>query len=262
MVLRLAAGLLAAFLAFAAGTTKLYLKDGGYHLVREYQVQGERVRFYSIERSDWEEVPLELVDLKRTEAEIKGREEELKDEAKVIAEEERVEREQIEEVASVPREPGVYLITGMELRPIPLAESKVVTSKGRSVLKAISPVPVFSGKATVEIDAEKSKNVVTADRPEFYFRLATPERFGLVRVTAHKKRKTRVVEKWNIVPVVNEIVEERDEVPIFRHQAEEGLYKIWPTDPLKPGEYAVVEFTEGKGNVQVWDFSFQPVGKP
>jgi hypothetical protein len=35
----------------------------------------------------------------------------------------------------------------------------------------------------------------------------------------------------------------------------DGLYKIWPKQPLAPGEYAVVEFTEGKLNVQVWDFA-------
>ena len=63
------------FLAFAAwaANIKLYLKDGGYHLVREYQVQPDRVRFYSVERSEWEEIPLDLVDLKRTEAEAAAR---------------------------------------------------------------------------------------------------------------------------------------------------------------------------------------------
>ena len=43
-----------AFLAWAANL-KLYLKDGSFQVVREYQVQTDRVRYYSIERSDWEE---------------------------------------------------------------------------------------------------------------------------------------------------------------------------------------------------------------
>ena len=46
--------LLAVFAAWAALNIKLYLKDGGYHLVREYQVQSDRVRYYSVERSQWE----------------------------------------------------------------------------------------------------------------------------------------------------------------------------------------------------------------
>jgi hypothetical protein len=70
------------------------------------------------------------------------------------------------------------------------------------------------------------------------------------------------VQKWDIVPVTNEIIEETDIIETFRQQLAEGLYKIWPTKPLTPGEYAVIEYTEGKGNVQVWDFSLAaPVKK-
>ena len=58
--------------AFAANL-RLYLKDGSYHVVREYEVQGDRVHYYSVERSDWEDIPLPLVDLKRTEGEVAER---------------------------------------------------------------------------------------------------------------------------------------------------------------------------------------------
>ena len=46
---------------------KLYLKGGSYLLVKSYEVQGDRVRYYSLERSDWEEVPLALVDFEAIE---------------------------------------------------------------------------------------------------------------------------------------------------------------------------------------------------
>ena len=36
--------------------------------------------------------------------------------------------------------------------------------------------------------------------------------------------------------------------------SDNGLYKIWPQDPLEKGEYAVVEYTEGKLNIRMWDF--------
>ena len=46
--------LLAVFvLTLSAANFKLYLKDGSFHLVREYKVQGDRVNYYSVERSDW-----------------------------------------------------------------------------------------------------------------------------------------------------------------------------------------------------------------
>ena len=49
-----------------AANLKLYMKDGSYHIVREYQVQPDRVHFYSVERGDWEEMPVDLVDWKAT----------------------------------------------------------------------------------------------------------------------------------------------------------------------------------------------------
>ena len=53
----------------------------------------------------------------------------------------------------------------------------------------------------------------------------------------------------------NEIIEDREAVDTFKQQLAEGLYKIWPTKPLPPGEYAIVEYTDGKANIQVWDFA-------
>jgi hypothetical protein len=258
-MLRLLIAPLAALLVVLAGT-RLYLKDGTFHEVREYKVEVDRVRYYSIERSDWEEIPLDLVDLKRTESESKQRQEEETKAITASKEEEEFERQQRAEIKMIPREAGVYMVTDGKLRTFPAAEIKVHTSKGRNILKILSPVPLVAGKSWVEIDGESSKNLIEEDRPNFYFRLAEEERFGIVR--AKKKKGVRVVEELNIVPVSNEIFSERDSVDIFRQQVREGLYKIWPVKPLDPGEYAVVEFTEGKVNTQAWDFGIPAKGTP
>lgn len=243
-----------------AANVKLYLKDGNYQVVREYQVQTDRVRFYSIERGEWEEIPLDLVDLKRTEAEAKERQDSIEKEAKVFTAEEQERRQQEAEVARVPQDPGVYLLDGKELRPLKQAESKAVTNKGRSILQKITPIPVVAGETRVELDGLRSAQVMASPQPEFYFRLAYDERSAIFRLTP--KKDSRLVQKWITMPGTDELIEEQEEVPVFRRQVEDGLYMIWPSEPLKPGEYAVVEYTAGARNIQVWDFSYGTPGKP
>lgn len=242
--------------AFAANH-RLYLKDGGYHIVREYEVQSDRVRYYSVERSDWEEIPLDLVDLNKTKAEIDKKEARLSEEVKLDAAERKAEAEIRSEIAKIPTDPGVYWVDGKELRTLTAAESRVQTDKKRGILKVITPIPIVSGKATVEIDGEKAALRIHQSRPDFYIGLTQDQRFGMVKLIP--KKGVRIVENITIIPVAEEKLEEMNEVEVFRHQVDERLYKIWPQQPLEPGEYAIVEYTEGKVNVQIWDFGVDTI---
>jgi hypothetical protein len=244
----------------SAQQLKLYLKDGTHQVVREYSVKDDRVRYYSSERQDWEELPKELVDFARTESEVAKKAAARSEEEKLIAAEDKVEREERARMARIPADPGVYLEINPdqnpEMKALKPAESKFVTNRRRSILKAVSPLPLVNGKATVEIDGEHSAFVVKDKRPEFYFRLSDDESFNFFKLTPGKS--TRIVEKVTIAAVVNEKLEEPIIVEAFRQQLADRLYKMWPTADLEPGEYALVQYTEGKMNLQIWDFRVEP----
>jgi hypothetical protein len=251
--------ILVAFFLMAPGEIiRLYLKDGTYQLTAEYKVVKDRVTYLSAERGEWEEIPLELADLARTKKEAAQHEEDLKADAKAQAAEDAAERLAVREVEEIPPEPGVYYIHDNKLEAIKVAESKVVTDKKRQLLKVLSPVPMVSGKATLEIDGDTSLKEITDKRPEFFFRLSNFERLAMVKLTPTKKG-SRIVENIHIIPVSKEIQQELKEIETFKKQEGDNVYKIWPEKDLDPGEYALVEYTEGLEsiNTQVWDFKIK-----
>jgi len=81
-------------------------------------------------------------------------------------------------------ENGVYLIEGDKLIPVKVGESKIVSNKGRTVLKVLSPIPMVSGKATLELDGPHATQGTANRTPEFYIRLSTDERFGILRMAS------------------------------------------------------------------------------
>jgi hypothetical protein len=248
--------LLLSMAAFGA-QIRLYLKDGTFQPVREYEVKDDRVRYFSTEREEWEEIPLELVDLPRTKKEVAEREATIKADTKAQAEEDRALEAAAKQVEQVPTANGVYYIHGDKLEPIKQAESKMVSNKGRKILQVLSPIPTITGRQTVELDGESSSLRVDEKRPEFYIRLTEDERFGIVKLAP--KKGFRVVETIETVQLTKEATEKHDDVATFRKQEGDGLFKIWPEQDLEPGEYALIEYTENKINMQVWDFGVGPV---
>ena len=258
MYLRIAILFALAVAAFGANS-RLYLKDGDYQLVREYQVLTDRVRYFSTERGDWEEIPIELVDLDRTKKDAVERQAAVEAEAKEQDVEDKAIRAEKKEAAQVPVEPGVYYVVGEKIESLKLAEVAVNSSKGRSVLKVLAPIPIVPGKSTVEIKGESAAYRSPGDKPEFYLRLSDDERFGIIKLS--KKKNGRLLETISILPVTNEVIEDLKLVPTFKKQVSERTYKIWPEQPLEPGEYALVQYSEGALNWQVWDFGIGAGGK-
>src|SRR5579864_3429925 len=169
MVLRFTILIALAAAAFGA-QSRLYLKDGDYQLVREYQVLADRVRYFSTERGDWEEIPLELVDLDRTKKDAADRQAAVEADAKEQDVEDKAIRADRQEAARVPVEPGVYFVEGEKVQALQLAETSVNSSKGRTVLKVLAPIPIVPGKSSVEIKGETATFRPAGNKPEFYFR--------------------------------------------------------------------------------------------
>jgi len=242
--------------ALAAANLKLYLADGGFQVVREYEIQGDRIRYYSVERSDWEEIPTAMVDVKKTEAEAKVRRETFEKQTREVQEEEQAIRQERAEIRSIPMDPGVYMLEEGKLRIFKLGDWAMHNPKSRVLLKLVTPGGLSDGISTMELPGEHSANVVKDSRPEFYLQLSLEDSFGIVKLTPGKG--VRVVEKVVVEALSKELKEERELLKVFTKQlTESGLYKIWPQESLPQGEYAVIEYNEGKADARVWDFRIE-----
>ena len=161
------------------------------------------------------------------------------------------------ELHRVPLEDGVYHVDGENI--VELKQSVVTFngSKSRTLLQVLAPVPVVAGKTTAEIDGATSALTASGNRPMFYVRLDKMSRVEFFKLKP--KKKTRVVQVINTVKNVEDKFEKQEVIEIFRQQLAPKVYKVWPVEPLTPGEYAVIEYTPGEGNIRVWDFALRGI---
>lgn len=254
--------LLATVASLSGQRMALFLDDGARMDVREYQVQGDRVRYFSLERGQWEVVPLEIVDLERTKVHNRTVQAALQGQRAEERRERLAERRARTELHSVPLDDGVYYLRGSEPVLMEQAYFDLGTSKGRTVLNVIAPMPVMAGKRTLSIPGVSAKLATSDAKPAFYLRLDKFSRFGISRVKPEPKKKRRIVQQIFVVPKAEEQAEVQDEVEVFRQQLAPLVYKVWPVLPLEAGEYAVVAYTPGETDLRAWDFSHQPSEGP
>ena len=140
---------------------RLILKDGSYQLVTQYEVKGDRVRYKSAERDDWEELPSSLVDWPTTEKYEKERAAApVLPEASTLDKDIDAKESQLPLVAPglrLPEDSGVFLLDSFQGQPqlveMQQAEGGISRNTRGNILRgAINPAA--GAKQTVELEGE------------------------------------------------------------------------------------------------------------
>ena len=153
--------------------------------MRNYEKNGERVRYFSVERGAWEEIPSAMVDwdaTKKAEAADEKTSSALLE--KVHIQEAAAKAETPVDVdASLTVAPGVFLpdgegmfaFEGKSIKRLGQAGSEVKKDKKTVLKQVLSPLPVIPSKHNVEIPGTKATVRLTSQVPEFYLREPPPD---------------------------------------------------------------------------------------
>jgi hypothetical protein len=264
-------------------TRRLILKDGSYQTVTKYEIKGDRVRYYSAERDEWEELPKSLVDWSATEKyEAEEREKDRGTAASAVQLDKQIEREnesaeaKLPEVAPglrLPRDSGVFLLDNLKSEP-----QLVEVQEAEGDLNQSSKGNIFHGgiaKQSVELAGEHAKVQSHVDIPSFYINLEAPppaaappqdpqspqaavpfDRFRIVRADAKAGKRTLAEVKRG---VTGKMTQDQHFEKTTTTRMTGGWLKLTPAQSLAPGEYAVVEMMDKEGmNLYVWDFGVSP----
>jgi hypothetical protein len=241
---------------------KLIMKDGSFQLAREYTVEGERVRYWSVERSDWEEIPASLVDWDAThksDADQAAADAALKGKIRATQRQDRAKGIDID--SSLEIKPGLFLpdsagFYGQQdnlIFNMKQSEAKAKFSAGREIERVMAGTPLIPEKATFSIPGTRAAQRFTTAEPEFYLRPADGRepRFRLIH--AQVKDGKRVLENISI-NIAGQEKHKGNEVEFQAWTAARGVYRYTVDERLEPGEYAFVEMTDEGVSGYVWDF--------
>jgi hypothetical protein len=288
--------ILAGFVFFSSSAgqqlaKRLILKDGSYQLTAQWEVKGDRVRYFSAERGEWEEVPNSMVDWDATTKFAKAREAgkpapeavELDKELEAEKRDDEARSPHVAPGLQLPEDGGVVLLDTFENQPqlVELQQSGGEVNKnmkGNILRAAINPIA--SARQNIEIPGLHAKVQAHAALPAIYIRddqqdqpiaTASPssspasktrdeelpwDRFKMVRMQTKQGKRIAGDIK---VAVYGKVSQEQKLVPTKSVQLSGNWIKITPDGPLTPGEYAMVEILGKEGmNLYVWDFGVNP----
>jgi hypothetical protein len=266
---------------------RLILKDGSYQLATKWEVKGERVRYLSAERNEWEEVPNSLVDWAATDQYEKDRAAGKPSPEAVALDKELEAERQADEARSphvapglrLPDDGGVILLDTFQSQPqlVELQQNSGELNKNMkgNILRATIN-PVASAKQIIELPGLHSKIQAHASVPAIYVNVGQQDRLDKATQIAEKskeqelpwdrfrivrlqtKQDKRIVGNIKIA-IYGKVSQEQKLVPTTAAQLTGGWVKVTPASDLEPGEYAVVELLGKDGmNLYVWDFGVNP----
>ncbi len=161
---------------------RLILKDGSYQSITKYELKGERVRYLSAERGEWEEIPKSMVDWPATEKYEKDRAAgastpeaaELDKELEADREAQEALSPQVVPGLSLPEEGGVFLLDTYESHPelVPLDQRGGAINKnmkGNILRSAVNPIA--SARQTVEVPGKHSPVQAHVQVPALYINI-------------------------------------------------------------------------------------------
>jgi hypothetical protein len=266
---------------------RLILKDGSYQAVTKYEIHGERVRYFSAERGEWEEVPNSLIDWDATEKFEQGRQQgKLAPEAveldKELESERKAEQARSPQVAPglrLPDEGGIFLLDTYENQPqlseLQQSGGDVEKNTKTNILRAAIN-PLAGVKQTIELPGAHAKIQSHTTVPSVYINidsnegapatapaaagepapLASTERFKIIRVDVKGTKRVAGAVK---IAVTGKMKTDERFVTTTATAMTGGWVKLTPADPLAAGEYAVAELLGKEGiNLYVWDFGVNP----
>jgi hypothetical protein len=160
---------------------RLILKDGSYQLVARYEVKGDRVRYQSAERNEWEELPSSLVDWPATEKYEKDRVTSAIPEASAIDKETDADRAaeeshlpQVAPGLRLPEDSGVFLLDNFQGQPqiveIQQTEGDINRNTKGNIFRGTLN-PIASAKQTIELEGEHAAVHAHVAVPSIYINI-------------------------------------------------------------------------------------------
>ena len=248
---------------------KLVMKDGSSQLVSSYEIQGDRVRYFSVDRSEWEEIPASQVDWPGTKASAAA---EAKDDESLRA---KVKADQAAAAAMMPLDvdasleilPGVFLppgegffiLDGRAIFPLKQSEAVAKNSKGQTLKRMIVPVPVIPARTSVDLPGRLASFRITNRTPEFYFRTKDAVEPQIELIRAQVKGDRRHIE--NVDSLFGQQTNNGKTVLMQIWPVAKGVYRYTLGQALEPGEYALAEFSAQGMDLFVWDFGVDAAPK-